>query len=400
MDNYSRFFTHIDTLSRRIAENETRLVELLGKYEPYATAHDEIERSMSALNGVREEFSTVSINITDLKMSTFFPLNLPLYSLVLFAIIPSAFARTVFVRPPAIMQDLIEELINVLQVNELFPAIKLKNINRSLFLSMCAGHSDVILFTGRYENAMVIHKACPHALLIFNGGGTNPAIVFKNADVRMAAGKIAEMRTFNSGQDCAGTDVIFVHDAVYDAFVQELNNHLETVVVGEYGDPKVDVGPILKKEYIDELLTFLQQEKRHIVREGAVDAERRLVTPYIIAKPIEEHTGSFHEFFAPVFYILKFSDTEALGDILTRPLIEEYSMYTTYFGDNEIMKKITKSKLIHNQIINDVEQGNSEYGGYGKKANFMAFGNTIAPRPILISREINDFYLHDKLRAD
>ena len=49
-------------------------------------------------------------------------------------------------------------------------------------------------------------------------------------------------------------------------------------------------------------------------------------------------------------------------------------MYVTYFGTDPTVNRITKARLVHNCTINDVEQGNQEYGGYGEKANFVAFG--------------------------
>lgn len=50
---------------------------------------------------------------------------------------------------------------------------------------------------------------------------------------------------------------------------------------------------------------------------------------------------------------------------------------------------------IKNSIIDDVEQGNKQYGGYGKKANFISCNGVIESRSILLSREI-DNYLKSK----
>lgn len=393
--NYEHFFSNIDSLKDKIIQEQSRLTDLLIQYEPLNTVQDELERSLEALDGVRAEFSTINVNIHDLKMATFFPLNLPLYSLVLFAVIPSAFADRVLVRAPSIMNSVIEQLVNMLDLKNIFPEVRIKNVHRSIFLNLYANSADIILFTGRYENAIKIQQQCPHALLLFNGGGVNPAIVFEDADVSLTANKLIEMRIFNSGQDCAGTDVIFVHENVRDEFVNLLNTHLDNVIVGSYGNPATQIGPILRKEYIDGLEEFLGQEKAHIIRKGSIDKELGVVHPYVILKSADEHTNGFHEFFAPVFYILTFKTSEELTKLLLQPQVQDFSMYVSYFGNNPIVQEITKAKLLHNLIVNDVERGNSEYGGYGEKANFVAFGDTIASRPILISREVNDFYIND-----
>lgn len=395
MPNYNCFFSKIDNLKKKIEQEYNALLQLLGQYEPLDTARDELGRSIKTLSGVRDEFLAVQADIHDLKIATFLPLNLPLYSLVLFAIIPSAFVDRVLVRAPNTMHEVIEELVKILDLEHVFPEVRIKNVNRSAFLSLYASSADVILFTGRYENAIKIQQQCPQALFLFNGGGVNPAIIFENADLHLATDKLCEMRIFNSGQDCAGTDVIFVHENVIKEFINLLNGHLDKVRVGVYGDPMTQIGPILRREYIEGLVSFLEHEKVNIIRRGNVNKNLGLVHPYIILKSASEHDGGFHEFFAPIFYILTFKTQEELTRLLLQPPIQDFSMYVSYFGYDPAMQYITKAKILHNQIINDVERGNNEYGGYGKKANFVAFGDKVTSRPILISREINNFYIND-----
>lgn len=395
MNNNHAFFQSAHNLREQLDLHQKTIKKVLSKYEPYETAQDEIDRSISALDGIRSELESVDTNINNLKITTFFPLNLPLYSLVLFALIPSAFASIVYVRAPSVMQAVIQELADILKLDRLFPSVAIKDVNRSTFLHVYAQSADVIIFTGRYENAITIQKQCPHALMIFNGSGVNPAIVFKDANINVAADKIFEMRTFNSGQDCAGTDAVFVHQDVYEPFIEQLRIRLSSLVVGQYDNPATQIGPILKREYVETLVSFLNQERSYVIHEGQVNLKSSIVYPYIIAKPISKHTGDFHEFFAPVFYVLTFLDSTDVANILMHPQILDHSMYVSYFGNDPIMKSIPNARLLHNCIINDVEQGNHEYGGFGRKANFVAFGDTITSRPILISREIHRFYSSD-----
>ncbi len=383
-------------IQSRIIDNKDALAAMLSKYEPYETAKDEIERSISTLGGTREEFKDLTIPEDQLTIATFFPLNLPLYSLVIFALVPGLFAKRVIVRAPTVMQDVVKELFNLLDLHEVLPNVIIKNVSRTTFLSVYAESSDVILFTGKYVNALEIKKRCPQSLLIFNGGGVNPAIVFSDADTDLAAKKIVEMRTFNSGQDCAGTDVIFLHKDVADEVTDKIRMLLDEINVGQYGDPKTQIGPILKKEYVESLSRFLEDMKPYIVEAGHIDNVTHTVSPYIISRSIESHIGEFHEFFAPIFYILTFENIDQLATVLSRPIIDDFSMYITYFGTHGELEKIrTSSQLLHDCIINDVEQGNKAYGGYGRKANFASFGQKTAARPILISQEIDSFYKND-----
>ncbi len=380
-------------MQAKIIDNKDLLVMMLGKYESYETAKDEIARSISALGGARDEFKYLTIPENQLRIATFFPLNLPLYSLVIFALVPGLFAERVVIRAPTTMQVIVNELFNLLDLQEVLPNIVIKNISRATFLEVYAESSDIILFTGKYVNALDVKKRCPNSLLIFNGGGVNPAIVFSDADTDLAAKKIVEMRTFNSGQDCAGTDVIFLHKSIAEEVTNKISVQVEDIKVGQYGDPETQIGPILKKEYVESLSNFIETMEPYVVKMGFIDYVTSTVSPYVISRSIDSHHGEFHEFFAPVFYILTFERMEQLVTILSQPDIEDFSMYISHFGTDPALETLkTSSQLLHGCIINDVEQGNKAYGGYGKKANFVSFGRKTISRPILISHEIDSFY--------
>jgi len=67
-------------------------------------------------------------------------------------------------------------------------------------------------------------------------------------------------------------------------------------------------------------------------------------------------------------------------------------MYISIFEKNNSHKKIHNSIVLNNKIVLDIDDGNSAYGGYGSKVNFISFNNEIFHRPILISKEIK-YYL-------
>lgn len=390
-DTYKDFLKNSETLANRIESQFDEVLGVLLHYETLTTAKDEANRSIETLNGFRDEFDSVNTAEDQLHVSTFFPLNLPLYSLVLFAIAPAAFAEAVHVRAPANMLPILNELATILHLHDLFPAVHIFKSERADFLNHYVKQSDVVLFTGKYENALAIQKECPHALFLYNGSGVNPAIVYEDADVELAADKIFEMRTFNSGQDCAGTDAIFVSSKVVERFTQKLISLCNNAVVGEYGSTLTEIGPILRSQYISELKGFIAAESDHVVLDGSIDDTRNLVSPFIFKRDLRDHTGEFHEFFAPVFNILTFEEEEEVLSVLASPPVKEYSMYVTYFSQRRHLDNIRFARLLRNQIVNDVESGNEAYGGYGSKANFTSHDGVVESKPILISAEITEF---------
>lgn len=386
------FIVQVDKLREIIERDQEQLIDLLLQYETYATAKDEIKRSLATLCGLEKELSKTKSTKKVSTVSTFFPINLPLYSFILFAVVPSYFANTVYVRVSNHIGPVLTRLSVALGMKELFPQVQLKSYERKKFSRECVKNSDVILFCGRYENALAIRKENPEALFIYNGSGINPAVVTRNADVDVAVEKIVEMRTFNSGQDCAGTDCIFVERSVYDMVVRKLRVRLAELNVGQYGDTSIDIGPVVRSDYVKHLKTFLDDNRDYIVHEGVI--KENLVSPFIIQKDIREHTGEFVELFAPVFYIVTYDNLSEVADILERH--KESSMYISLFSQQNIealqFKRFAKiAQVLRNKIVNDVEQGNMAYGGYGAKANFVAHGSETKVYPVLISREIDKY---------
>ncbi|HSW99848.1 MAG TPA: aldehyde dehydrogenase family protein [Patescibacteria group bacterium] len=386
------FFSDCDSLAELISSQETALVALLSGYETHEAAEDEIMRSLDALQGVRAEMTAIQTPLQELNIATIFPLNLPLYSLVIFGIIPSVFANKAFIRPPEIMQSLLTQLWEILHIDERFPNVHLNPVPRQVFVQLYASECDVIIFTGKYKNALAIHEQCPDALLIYNGSGVNPFIIFENADINLAAEKAVEMRCFNSGQDCAGPDAFLIPTTLADAFIQKLETLLEDIQVGATTNPSVRVGPTMKQSYISELEDWLKDKQPNIVFGGKIDKEKHLVYPTIVRKNITLLTDfSFHEFFAPYFYVLTYDTLEDLQKVLNSSSFKERGMYASVFGDNPAIEKTLDSvKILKNVIVNDVERGNNEYGGYGEYANFLQYHDEKVVHPLLISRDIHE----------
>lgn len=385
------FFETCDQFATVIESNRSQLTELLSHYETHETVNDELERSIETLRGMPKELAPLDKPLHDLTIATFFPLNLPLYSLVLFAIAPSVFCKAVYVRPPEVMQTILDELWDLLNINNYFPQISLKNVPRHIFVDLYAAESDAIIFTGKYENALAIHKLCPRSLLLYNGSGINPFILFDNADVDLAARKAVEMRCFNSGQDCAGPDAFFVPSSLADQFTNKLKALLADVQVGDTHDPKTMVGPTMKQTYIKELQNWMKQSSAKVIFGGDIDTKHHYVYPTIVQNSVKQHNGaSFHEFFAPFFYVLTYDNTAELEKVLLTPSFQERGMYISVFGsDPSVEKKLTFVRLLHDKIVNDVERGNTAYGGYGEKANFLLFNGKKQVQPVLISRDLH-----------
>ncbi len=369
-----------------LKERRQEILAVLTQQESHETAIDELERSVLALRGLHREMNNLrEAHVGD--VSAFLPINLPLYSLVLFAAVPSLMADRVFVRSPAVGHGWMREVFEVSGISDYFPRIGLFDLQRRDFLDHFVARSEVVLFTGRYANAVQVQRCCRKAKFVFNGAGVNPIVIGPKASVERSLDRIITTRVFNSGQDCAGPDAFLVHSSVADEFVELARDSLRSIPVGEYSDPSVRVGRILTPGPLPDLVARLEELKSSTVLEGAIHVEDQVVEPTMIVRPIDEH-DRLVEFFAPVFYVLVYDDEVQLAGFFDREEYQQYAMYVSLFGSSLLPEITSYSNPLVDLTVLEVEHGNEPYGGWGSKANFVATGDRLTIGPVLVSSAI------------
>jgi acyl-CoA reductase-like NAD-dependent aldehyde dehydrogenase len=91
-------------------------------------------------------------------------------------------------------------------------------------------------------------------------GGKNPQIVFDDADDDWVVdGVIAGMRFFRQGQSCTAGSRLFIHEAIFDSFVQKFADKLKTLVVGNPLDENSDIGAIVNRKQFDRVSGYIEE---------------------------------------------------------------------------------------------------------------------------------------------
>lgn len=134
-----------------------------------------------------------------------------------------------------------------------------------------AGHMDVdkIAFTGSTATGRLIMKAAANNLknITLECGGKSPSIVFEDADldnaVQWCHGGIMD----NQGQVCTSTSRIYVHESIYDKFLDKFV--AATKANEKLGDPfKEDTyqGPQISGVQYEKILSYIDQGKKEGAR--------------------------------------------------------------------------------------------------------------------------------------
>lgn len=155
------------------------------------------------------------------------------------------------------------------------------------------------------------------ARAILELGGNNGGIVCPSADLDMALRAIAFGAMGTAGQRCTSLRRLFVHDSVYDELVPRLKTAYASVSVGNPLEGSALVGPLIDKLAFDNMQKALSSAKQH---GGTVHGGERVdlvsdnafyVKPALVEMP--KHEGPvLEETFAPILYVMKYSDFDAV----------------------------------------------------------------------------------------
>jgi aldehyde dehydrogenase (NAD+) len=151
-------------------------------------------------------------------------------------------------------------------------------------------------------------------------GGNNAAIVAPSADLDLTLRGIAFSAIGTAGQRCTTLRRLFVHDSVYDAFIPRLKKVYDSVTIG---DPRLGntlVGPLIDKGAFDGMEKALEDSRAAggTVHGGGRVSETGSASGYYVKPALVEmpkQTGPvLRETFAPILYVMRYTDFEAVLD--------------------------------------------------------------------------------------
>ncbi|WP_456414643.1 aldehyde dehydrogenase family protein [Oceanithermus profundus] len=182
---------------------------------------------------------------------------------------------------------------------------------------------DFVAFTGSVPGGHAVVKAASDRF-IGTGlelGGKDPAYVMEDADLDFTVENTVDGAFFNAGQSCCAIERIYVHEKVYDEFVDRYVELVKQYKLGDPTDPETTLGPLVRTSAAD----WVREQIAEAVSKGAkalVDPAlfpaAREGTPYLAPQVLVDvnHRMSVmtEETFGPVVGIMKVSgDEEALA---------------------------------------------------------------------------------------
>jgi acyl-CoA reductase-like NAD-dependent aldehyde dehydrogenase len=158
-----------------------------------------------------------------------------------------------------------------------------------------------ITFTGSGEVGWKLAERAARKRVKLELGNSTPVIVARDADIEVAAEKLAANAFSFAGQSCISVQRIYVEQPAYDEFMKLFVPRVEALKVGDPADEETDVGPVIDEDARQRILEWIDEARSggaEIVTGG--DADGELIRPTVIANTRPDLKVSCEEVFGPV----------------------------------------------------------------------------------------------------
>jgi aldehyde dehydrogenase (NAD+) len=254
-----------------------------------------------------------------------------------------------------------------------------------------------IFFTGSQRVGKIVLESAAKYLtpVVLELGGKNPAIVDKNADLRLSAKRIAWGKWLNSGQSCISPDYVLIHADVKNEFL----NHIRIFAEKFFGqDPSASISfsRMINPASVLRQSKFLAEGK--VVFGGNFNPEENYFSPTVITDLSPESQIMQEEVFGPVLPVLTFNHLDEALELINR---KEPPLSVYFFSsDRKKQKEVLLKTYSGGASINDVViyfvnpelpfggVGGSGMGSYHGKSSFNAFSHE---RSVLKTSTLIDF---------
>ena len=176
-----------------------------------------------------------------------------------------------------------------------------------------------ISFTGSTEVGKILMNGASlnNTRLALEMGGNAPAIICKDMDPVYAAKESVKGKFRNAGQVCIAPQRFFIHQSIFNAFVEAAGIEIRRIQVGNGLDEATQMGPLIHERHRESVLQFIEKAKS----EGAkihcggekIEGKGFFMSPCLMEANINHHFQK-SEVFGPVMIVTPFeTDEEAIA---------------------------------------------------------------------------------------
>jgi len=223
---------------------------------------------------------------------------------------------------------------------------------------------DHLLFTGGTEIGRKVYEGAAAHLtpVTLELGGKSPVIVSADADVEVAAKRIAWTKLINSGQICIAPDYVIAEAPIRDQLVDRIRAAVEEFEAGNAAGKK-----IVNERHFNRLTTALAATKGQIAVGGGSDPAGLKIQPTVVVDPDPAEPLMTDEIFGPILPIVTVQSlTEAIDFVNARPKpLAAYLFTKTKAVRERVIREVPAGGMVINHLLFHFATHKLPFGGVG-----------------------------------
>lgn len=223
---------------------------------------------------------------------------------------------------------------------------------------------DRVLFTGGTEIGRKVYEgAAPHLTpCTLELGGKSPVIVAEDADVEVAAKRIAWMKLLNAGQTCVAPDYVLADAKIRDELVSKIG-----AAITKFTADKPNGMRIVNQRQFDRISGYLSGDDGKVIVGGKCDPSSLRIQPAVVVDPDPDGPLMQNEIFGPVLPVITVQSLdEAIRFVNSRPKpLSAYLFTKTRETRERVIKQVPAGGMLVNHLAFQVSTSKLPFGGVG-----------------------------------
>lgn len=225
---------------------------------------------------------------------------------------------------------------------------------------------DHVFFTGGTEvGRLIMQAAAPHLTPVtLELGGKSPVIVTEDADIEVAARRIAWMKLLNSGQTCIAPDYVLVQHSVQ----QQLVERIIATVCRFVSDQPDGTLRIANRRQLERLECLLDECGGSISLGGQSDKDAVSLEPTVVVDPDTNSALMREEIFGPVLPVVGVDSLdEAISFVNSRAKpLGAYLFSRSKVARDRVLDEVSSGGAVINHIAFHCLVPQLPFGGVGE----------------------------------
>jgi aldehyde dehydrogenase (NAD+) len=222
---------------------------------------------------------------------------------------------------------------------------------------------DKLCFTGGTEIGRKVYEGAAKHLtpVTLELGGKSPVIVAADADVAVAAKRIAWTKLINSGQICIAPDYVLADAKIRDELVVKIGEAVAKFEAGNSGKR------IVNERHFGRLTSALAATKGRVAVGGGSNADAVEIQPTVVVDPAVDEPLMTDEIFGPILPIVTVQSLdEAIDFVNSRPKPLAAYLFTKSKDVRErVIKEVSAGGMLVNHLLFQFSTTKLPFGGVG-----------------------------------